>query len=85
MIFETLAHFDQFSTQSADFSMPHHFPVIGSPLMSGPRSPFFGFNFLLWWFLYFITWVLIITLLVALIRWLWKKGDSDKNGKRKTG
>ena len=25
-----------------------------------------------------ITWLLIIAVLVALVRWLWKKGDSEK-------
>jgi len=34
----------------------------------------------LWFFgiLWLITWILVIVVLVALVRWLWKKGDEEK-------
>jgi len=35
----------------------------------------------LWWLhgiLAFATWILVIIVLVALARWLWKKGDKEK-------
>jgi hypothetical protein len=46
------------------------------PMMwsAGPNSGIFWFFGLLW----LITWVLIIASLIALIRWLWKKGDKVK-------
>jgi len=39
-----------------------------------------GGNNTFWFFsiLCFVTWILIIILLIALIRWLWKKGDKVK-------
>lgn len=41
------------------------------PYQSGLGRSFWGFH----WVLEFITWVLIIALLVAAIRYLWKLGD----------
>ena len=34
-----------------------------------------GTDIWLWAFLWLVTWILIIAVLVALVRWLWKKGD----------
>ena len=35
---------------------------------------------LFWFFgiLWFATWILVIVVLVALVRWLWKKGDKGR-------
>lgn len=39
--------------------------------------PWFGGGTDIWLsaFLWLVTWILIIAVLVALVRWLWKKGD----------
>lgn len=42
-----------------------------SPYLSGPGSYFWQFQ----WILCLVTWILVIVLLIALIRWVWKKGD----------
>lgn len=46
--------------------------------MAGPMMFFgspMGTNIFSVWFLFwFITWILVIAALIALIRWLWKKG-----------
>lgn len=41
------------------------------PYQTGAGRAFWGFH----WVLEFITWVLLIVLLVAASRYLWKKGD----------
>lgn len=41
------------------------------PYRSGGGYVFWQFH----WLLELVTWVLLIVLLVALIRWIWKKGD----------
>lgn len=37
-----------------------------------------GTGFLFYGFLWLVTWILVIGVLAALIRWLWKKGDKVK-------
>ena len=59
-----------------------------SPLPQGYDERYFsGHHPMMWWagnnsgamwafgFLWIVTWILIIIVLIALIRWLWKKGD----------
>ena len=46
-------------------------PMMG---LAGTNPGFFWFYGILW----LVTWVLVIVALVALIRWLWKKGDKVK-------
>lgn len=41
------------------------------PYREGPGAVFFQFH----WILELVTWILLIALLVAAIRWLWKKGN----------
>lgn len=47
--------------------------------MDGPMMFFgspMGTNiFSVWFLLCFLTWILVIAALIALIRWLWKKGN----------
>lgn len=43
----------------------------GSWMMGAGASPVWGWTAgILWW----LTWILVILALVALVRWLWKKG-----------
>ena len=51
---------------------------------------FSGYHPMMWWagnnsgaiwafgFLWIVTWLLVIVVLIALIRWLWKKGDKAR-------
>lgn len=51
---------------------------------------FWGNHPMMWWagnnsgaiwafsFLWIVTWILVIVVLIALIRWLWKKGDKAR-------
>lgn len=41
------------------------------PYREGPGAVFFQFH----WVLELVTWLLIIALLAAAVRWLWKKGN----------
>jgi len=51
-------------------------PWTGHPMMwwSGGNQNVAWFGGLLW----LVTWILVIVVLVALARWLWKKGDKVK-------
>ena len=56
----------------------------------GLDDRYFGYHPMMWWAgdnagafwifgaLWIVTWILVIVLLIALIRWLWKKGDKVK-------
>lgn len=46
------------------------------PMMGGFGESGYG----LWFFdiMHLVTWLLVIAVLVALLRWLWKKGDKAK-------
>ena len=46
----------------------------GHPMMLGGSNAFFWIHAVL----AFVTWVLVVAVLVALVRWLWKKGDKVK-------
>ena len=59
-----------------------------SPLPQGYDDRYFsGYHPMMWWagnnsgaiwafgFLWIVTWILVIIVLIVLIRWLWKKGD----------
>ncbi len=43
--------------------------------MKQMMGPYGGYFWQFQWILCLLTWVLVIVLLVALIRWIWKKGD----------
>lgn len=48
------------------------------PMMWGTNSQaFWGIHAVL----ALITWIAILAVLIALARWLWKKGDSEKKGR----
>ncbi|MBI2594409.1 hypothetical protein HYW39_01800 [Candidatus Curtissbacteria bacterium] len=50
----------------------------GSPWAGHPMMWWAGSNpnaFWLFGLLWLVTWILVIVVLVALVRWLWKKGD----------
>jgi len=62
-----------------------------SPLPQGYYDRYFsGYHPMMWWagnnfgaiwafgFLWIVTWLLVIVVLIALIRWLWKKGDKAR-------
>lgn len=58
-------------SQYGQYYWGHH------PMMwgwAGNNSAAFWLSGILWW----ITWILVIVALVAVIRWLWKKGDKVK-------
>ncbi|MEK7580887.1 MAG: hypothetical protein AAB512_01265 [Patescibacteria group bacterium] len=40
-----------------------------------------GFGFWLGSIFCLISWIVILAVLIALARWLWKKGDNEKKGK----
>lgn len=44
------------------------------PMMFGTTQPFWVYG-VLW----LVTWFLVIAVLVALLRWLWNKGDKEKS------
>lgn len=60
------------------------------PAGYSPSYPWGGGHPMMWWFganpqaawffgiLWLVTWVLIIAILVAILRWLWKKGDKAR-------
>ena len=48
------------------------------PMMLGAGS---GTPFWIFGFLWLFTWLLIIAVLLALLRWLWKKGDGERKRK----
>lgn len=69
----------------AQFQMPpQQVPQAVSqyPQLSGHPMMFWlaGNQGALWFYsvLWFVTWILVIAILVALLRWLWKKGDKNK-------
>ncbi len=45
-----------------------------------PMMGWAGNTNLIWVYSFFclVTWLLVIAVLIALVRWLWKKGDSEK-------
>ena len=50
-----------------------------------PMMGWMGNNPGLFWFfgiIWLVTWILIIVALIALIRWLWKKGDNGRSKRR---
>lgn len=50
--------------------------MMGPWMMSGSWNQMTGLGW--FWFggiVWLITWILVIAVLVALLRWLWKKGD----------
>lgn len=51
-------------------------PWVGHPMMwwTGSSSGAFWVFGILW----LVTWLLVIVVLVALVRWIWKKGDKVK-------
>ena len=56
--------------------LDNRYSVLGHPMMwwaDGGQGAFAVFS-ILW----LITWVLLIIVLIALARWLWKKGDKGK-------
>ncbi|MCR4324801.1 MAG: hypothetical protein NUV69_03905 [Candidatus Curtissbacteria bacterium] len=55
--------------QSGDYLYGH--PMMGWFGANGSGMWFFGIAWL-------VTWILVIAVLVALVRWLWKKGDKVK-------
>ncbi len=72
-----LAHAVRLGTNSAERLLPEggywpdHHPMMG---LIGTNSAVFW----LVWILWVITWILIIVVLFALARWLWKKGDKGR-------
>jgi len=57
-------------------------PPAGSDGNFGYGHPMMGFTGAggAWAFsiIWLITWLLVVAVLIALVRWLWKKGDSNK-------
>jgi len=61
-----------------------------SPPPQGFENGYWGNHPMMWWMdgnsgalwffgiLWLVTWILVIIALIALIRWLWKKGDKVK-------
>lgn len=50
-------------------------------LSNHPMMLWMGSNSNAFWFfgiLWLVTWILIIAVLIALLRWLWKKGDPER-------
>lgn len=80
MISDALAHYEILATPSAntyswqDMMGPGMMGFWGdSSMMGGWQAGFWLWSILAW-----VTWILIIVALIALIRWLWKKGDDRK-------
>ena len=82
MINDVLAHYYPFASQSAKGANWTGYPMMGPGMMGwwGGSQMTGGWQtgFWLWSILAWVTWLLIIVALVALIRWLWKKGDKEK-------
>lgn len=69
-----LAGMMRFGTESADKVIDERY------FRYHPMMGWFGDGTGVWLFglLWLVTWVLVIAILIALVRWLWKKGDKVK-------
>lgn len=71
---DMLAHMGNIATSSADWDDHMGGGMMGMQnMMGGWFAPVGWFWVILW----SVTWILIIVALIALIRWLWKKGGED--------
>lgn len=61
------------STQSAEKFDDRYFAY--HPMMWGWDNTNVSF---VYWILWTLTWILVLVALIALIRWLWEKGDKEK-------
>jgi len=74
-----LAHMDSFwatpAARGKDWFPGYHMmgPWGGPGMFGGWQAGFW-----IWLILGLLTWILIIIALIALIRWMWKKGDKEK-------
>lgn len=72
-MFDYMVRYGTEAAQKGDFDgrWGYHHPMMG---WMGNNPGAFWFFGILW----LATWILVIVALVALIRWLWKKGDKAK-------
>lgn len=69
----------RFGTTAAQRDLDDRYFLNHHPMMwlAGNNTSIFWFFGLLW----LVTWVIGIVALVALARWLWKKGDNETKGR----
>ncbi len=73
-----LAEMMRFGTDTAEKGLENEKLWRNYPMMWGNDSQaFWGIHVVL----ALITWVSVLAVLIALARWLWKKGDNEKKGK----